>query len=171
MWYVIQVVGGREESVLQLIRKYADANTYTEVFVPRYRAAKHTGGAWEYSFPVLTPGYVIVDTHDVTVFEAQLHRIPQFTRLLGDNSGFKPLDRQEMAWLQQWTQRGERVMQGSTGRIKKGKLRILSGPLVGREADVIRVNRRKHQAVVRLTMMGREKEITLEFELLGKSDE
>lgn len=171
MWYVIQVVGGREETARKLIAKYADKSTYNEVFVPRYRASLKVDGAYEYYYPVLTPGYIIADTNSVDAFEAQLRRVPAFTRLLGTDGGFKPLDREERAWLEEWTKRGERVVQGSTGRIEGGRLHILSGPLIGREADVVRYNRRKRRAIIRMTFMGLEKEIPIELEILGKLSE
>lgn len=168
-WYVIQVIGGREEAARRLINKHVDATTYEEVFVPRYRVSHRVGDKWEYCYPVLTPGYVIVDTRDIGTFELQLHRVPAFLRLLGDGAGFKRLDREERSWLQQWTNRSARIVQGSIGRIDKGKLNILSGPLVGKEADVVRVNRRKRQATIRMTVMGREKEVNLELEIISKT--
>lgn len=171
MWYVIQVVGGREETAKRLIEERADPATFDEVFVPHYRASRKVNGEWEFHYPVLTPGYLICDTREIGAFEAQLRAIPAFMRLLGDSSGFKPLDRAERAWLEEWTSREDRVVQGSTGRIEKGRLKILSGPLLGREADVVKVNRRKKKAVVRMVIMGRPKEVTLELEIVGKTRE
>lgn len=171
MWYVIQVVGGREEIAKRLIDKFVDADAYKEVFVPRFRATRKVDGELEYYHPVLTPGYIIVDTKHVDAFESQLRRVPAFMRLLGNDESFKPLDREERAWLEEWTQPGDRVVQGSLGRIEKGRLKILSGPLIGREADIVRFNRRKRKAVIRMMVMGRPKEIELELEIVGKETE
>lgn len=171
MWYVIQVVGGREETVRDLIVKYVEESTYNEVFVPRYRAIRKVGDAFKYYYPILTPGYVIVDTAVVDSFEAQLSRVPMFTRLLGTDKGFKPLDREERAWLEEWTKYGDRVVQGSTGRIENGRLHIISGPLIGREADIVRVKRRQKRAIIRMMVMGRQKEIELELEIIGRKAE
>lgn len=171
MWYVVQVIGGREETAKRLIEKHASDDTFQEVFVPRYRASRKTGGKMEYYYPVLTPGYVIARTRNVGSFESQLRGVPAFMRLLGDDTGFKPLDREERAWLQEWTKRDDRVLQGSTGRIEKGRLKILSGPLIGMEGKVVKVNRRKRKATVLMTIMGRPKEIELELEIVGKESE
>lgn len=171
MWYVVQVVGGREETARHLIDKFVDAGTYKEVFVPRYRATQKVDGELKYYHPVLTPGYVIVDTTKVDAFESQLRCVPAFTRLLGNNECFKALDREERAWLEEWTKPNERVVQGSIGRINKGKLKILSGPLVGMEGRVVKVNRRKKKATVLMNVMGRPKEISLELEIIGKTTE
>lgn len=168
MWYVIQVAGGREEAACRLIERHAEPGSCDEVFVPRYRAVRQSARGPVEERPVLTPGYVIADARDPEALEAQLRKVPAFTRLLGGESGFRPLDREEAAWLAQWTRRGERVVQGSVGRIERGRLKVLSGPLAGREADVVRVNRRKRRAVVRMEFMGRVKEVALELELLGR---
>lgn len=171
MWYVIQVIGGREETAKRLIDERADPSTFSEVFVPRYRASRKAAGEWEFYYPVLTPGYIIVDTCKIGAFEAQLRKVPAFTRLLGDDAGFKPLDREERVWLEAWTKPDDRVVEGSIGRIDKGRLKILSGPLIGREADIVKVNRRKRKATIRMMVMGREKEVTLELEIVGKTTE
>lgn len=168
MWYVIQTFTGREEAVKQQIEQLVDEKAYDEVFVPRYRAMRKREGEWESYLSVLTPGYLIVDTSRAAYFESQLKSVPALTKVLGNDAGFVPLDRDGSAWLEAWTKRGHRVLEPSTGRIEKGRVKILSGPLFGQEGQIVKVNRRKRFAVLNMNIMGREKQVKVALEIIGE---
>lgn len=168
MWYVIQVFSGQENAAKDLIERLVDKRCYDEVFVPRYRSSrKAKDGSWESVLEPLTPGYIIVDTRDPARLGSQLRRVPALTKLLGGGEAFLPLDRDERAWIEAWTQHGNRVLESSEAVFERGRVRILDGPLIGREADIVRVNRRRRQAIVRMTFMGREKDVTLGLDVVG----
>lgn len=129
-----------------------------EWFVPKYRVVTHVNGRFHESEQPLFPGYIVVVATSVNVLRAVLDKIPAFTRLLGSGESFIPLHADEVAWICAFTQRNCRVVGTSTGYIAKGCVTVVQGPLIGREGQIVKINRRKGFAIIRLRMCGRDVE-------------
>ena len=56
----------------------------------------------------------------------------------------------------------------SEGFKEGGVVRVTSGPLIGFEGMITKVNRRKHEAYLQIEIMGRKKEIKVGFNLVRK---
>lgn len=161
-WYVVQVNTGYEDGVCHLIRQVADETVMKECFVPRYRVGKKIeGGKYVPSMEVLFPGYAIVVTDHIAELESLCRRIPKLTRVLRNDDVFISLNEEEIAWIDARAPRDDRVIDMSEGYIKNGTLHVTSGPLVGLEADVVKVNHRKKTAYVKMHILGREKIVPL----------
>ena len=92
MWYVVQTVGGQEKHVLDLINKLVDEELIQESFIPQYEVKKRIQGVWKMRSEVLLPGYIFVITDQPGKLREALRSVPKFTRLLGNNDVFTPLD-------------------------------------------------------------------------------
>ena len=99
MWYVVQTVGGQEKHVLDLINKLVDEELIQESFIPQYEVKKRIQGVWKMRSEVLLPGYIFVITDQPGKLREALRSVPKFTRLLGNNDVFTPLDDQEVAFI------------------------------------------------------------------------
>lgn len=97
MWYVVQTVAGREFAVCRLIESLVEGDVLQECFVPRYEVQKQFRGQWRTCTATLFPGYLIVVTDRVDELESQLRRVPAFARVLSNDGGFVPLERDEVA--------------------------------------------------------------------------
>lgn len=166
--YVIQVSSGEEQRACQDINRFIPSNLVTECFVPTSERPYHRGNAWSYVRQPMFPGYVFVDTPDVVRFQSELGKVPRFTRVLGNGDACVPLNADEEAWLQAVTSRGSRTLEMSRGIIKSGELVILSGPLMGRTAQVKKVDRHKRLAYVEVEMLGRKNLVKLGLEVTEK---
>ncbi|WP_172135663.1 transcription termination/antitermination NusG family protein [Adlercreutzia sp. ZJ473] len=131
------------------------ASVLRECFVPKARVAQKVDGKWVPCEKVLLPGYLIAVTAHADQLEPVLRRVPDLTRILGNDNAFTPLDASEVAWLEASTSRSDRVVEMSEGCLEGGKLRITSGPLLGKEAWVRKVNHRKKVAYLEMQMFGR----------------
>lgn len=92
LWYVVQTVGGQEKHVLDLINKLVDEELIQESFIPQYEVKKRIQGVWKMRSEVLLPGYIFVITDQPGKLREALRSVPKFTRLLGNNDVFTPLD-------------------------------------------------------------------------------
>ena len=170
MWYVVQVLSGQEEKACELIKRHvAQAETASgrkvlkECFVPRYQVERKFHGEYKLLERTLFPGYVIAVTTQVAELNRILGGVSAFTRILGDEKSFIPLDRTEMTFINSFTTEKHRVIQLSKAVAEGDSARVIEGPLMGCEAWIRKVNRRKGTARVEMTMFGRT--ITVEIGL------
>ena len=128
MWYVVQTVAGREFAVCRLIESLVEDDVLQECFVPRYEVQKQFRGQWRTCTATLFPGYLIVVTDRVDELESQLRRVPAFAWVLSNDGGFVPLERDEVAWIDAFTEKGHRTVGVSEGVIEGDRIIVLKGP-------------------------------------------
>lgn len=157
----MQVETGREDAACELILRAAQAaglaRAFDELFSPKRRTLSKVRGELVEGQEPLLPGYVIAvcRPRDLDAVATALNRFPRFARLVGAGEAFTPLSDQEVAWISAFTRRESRTVEMSEGFIEKGRVVIASGPLVGHEALLQKVNRRKRFAEVEFSICGR----------------
>ena len=161
MWYVVQVVGGRERRVLHLVERLVDGDVLEECFIPQYEIMKKIGGEWKLRTEILLPGYLFLITHKVDRVAEELRQVPAFTKLLGNDSAFIPLNADEIAFIDSFTTQNHRVIEGD-------EICITKGPLVHQRGLVKKIDRHKRLAYVETTMFGRTLNLKVGLELVRK---
>ena len=151
VWYVIQVMAGREEAVARKIKRAA------------------ADFAEERGMAAADVGYLVAVTSSAAVLDTALKRVPELTRILGNDNAFIPLKDDEAGWIDAFTRKGYRVVEMSEGFKEGGKVTVTSGPLVGYEGAITKIDRRKHEAYLQLEIMGRKKEVKVGFNLVRKA--
>lgn len=154
-WYVIQVVSGRERKVCELLRAKIGEDVLKECFSPAYATQRKVRGEWEEHRSLLFPGYVIAVTRDAAELKARMRTVAEFTRLLSLGEHFTSLTKAERAWICAYTQQGERVMPMSMAVMEGDQVRVVQGPLLGQEALIDHVDRRRSTAYIEFEMFGR----------------
>ena len=168
MWYVVQVQTGKEDQLIADLSRHCDPGLLKEVFSPTYEVQKHLAGEWRTTQQRMFPGYVIVDTKKPESLARVLRRMSQFARLLGTDEGFVPLAQQEQRWIAEFSGAGRRVIQESSGIIVGDEVRVLTGPLVGQEARIKKVNRRKRLAFLEMDICGRQVNVKVGLSIVKK---
>ena len=64
MWYVIQVINGREDVMRECIERVVPAGAMQELFYPQFQTEIKVHGEWVKTTKPLFPGYLICDTAD-----------------------------------------------------------------------------------------------------------
>lgn len=175
MWYVVQVFSGREQRACDLILRAAaehpdeGGSALKECFVPRYQVEQKFKGEYRIVERSLFPGYVVALTSDVNALNELLSKVPDFTRLLGSGESFVPLDRAEMGLINAFTHKKQRTVLVSRAVSVGDKVNIIDGPLVGHEANIVKVNRRKGTARVELSMFGRTINVELGLSVMSET--
>lgn len=172
MWYVIQVIKGREDAMARLISRVVPPSLLTECFSPRYATEMKVRGSWVPCERMLFPGYLIAVTADPEALERQLVALPEFARVLSMGEKFVPLAAEEVDLIGGFTKPGQRTVPMSKGRIEEfedgDRIVVTQGPLKGHEAMISRVNRRKSTAYLTINFCGRTVETRVGLGILAR---
>ena len=166
--YVVQVVGGRERTAQNLLKKHA-ADCMEDCFLPKFELVKRKEGEWLKVKELLFPGYLFVRTDNPENLNVRMRSIPVFMRLLGSNDQFIPLAPDELLWLSTFADADKHVVGMSQGVIEGEKVIVVDGPLKGHEALITKIDRHKRLAYLDLHVLGRKKAVRIGLEIVRKS--
>lgn len=155
MWYVIQVLKGREDAMAGLIARVVPESILDECFVPKFATEIKVRGRWIPCEKELFPGYLIAVTDSPERVEECLLRIPEFARVLRMGEEYAPLAEDEIEIIGGFTKRGNRVVPMSRAVKDGDRVVVTMGPLVGREGLIREIHRRKSTAILELNLCGR----------------
>lgn len=153
-WYAVQTVAGRERRACELLRE-AMGFASEACFVPLVRVGKKADSVWQAAEEPLMPGYFIVVANEPDAIAGALARVEGFARILKENNAFASLADGDVRWIAAQTGCGSYAMGMSEGYVQDGVLHVTSGPLLGKEAWVRKVNHRKKIAYVEFQAFGR----------------
>ena len=165
--YVVQVIGGRESTGGELVRKHA-GDIVDECFLPSFELMRRKNGVWHKAVELLFPGYLFVKTDKPEQLAERLRRVPVFMRLLGSNDSFIPLAPDEVAWLEALTTAKTHVVEMSRGVIEGDNVIVTEGPLKGHEGMIAKIDRHKRLAYLDMRMFGRSKSVRIGLEIVRK---
>ena len=167
MWYVVQVRTGTEESIRIQCEKHMSEEVLERCFIPYYEESKRIRGSWTILEKVLFPGYVFMITEKLERLYEQLHGVIGLTKLIGTGREIVPLREEEIAFTQGIG--GEKqVVEMSEGVIEKSCVRITSGPLVGMEGMIRKIDRHKRKAWLEVPMFGGVQMVQVGVEIVAK---
>ena len=155
MWYVIQVINGREDVMRERIERVVPAGAMQELFYPQFQTEIKVHGEWVNTTKPLFPGYLICDTADPRTVQQYLLRMDDFARVLSQDGQFVPLAKEETQLIGGFTNRGDRVVPMSEALKDGDQVVVTEGPLLGHEGLIKTINRRKSTAFLELNLCGR----------------
>lgn len=135
MWYVIQVLKGREDAMAELIGRVVPDTVLEEVFSPKYETEIKVRGTWQRVERDLLPGYLVAVTDAPLELEQYLLEIEEFGRVLRQGEAFVPLAGEEIEVISAFTSRGERTVPMSMG-FKVGERMHVGLALLSNAEDV-----------------------------------
>ncbi|MBQ7370646.1 MAG: antiterminator LoaP [Blautia sp.] len=185
MYYVIYVGAGKEARAQNLIRQMVSKTSYEDCFYPIRHMNKKIHGTWTEVYERLLPGYLFLVSEDICSFYRELRAIPMFLNLLGreeldEQTDFYPLKEEEIRWLtsllgntgyQTSHTSGECVIERSQVDFDENDhVVILSGPLLGMEGRIRKLNLHKRYAEVELEFMNTVTVLHLGIEMIEKQN-
>ena len=165
-FFALQVwTGSESRSVLLADRMLAGSDA--RLLWPRRSLRIRRAGVWRDSVAPIFPSYVFLQSPIVDPdLYAALKRTPGFVRFLPSNEALAPLEQKDQGLLSHFLSFGE-IVQRSTAIFDENKrIRVISGPLKNLEGLIVRVDRRKGRARVRLEMYEDSFEVDFGFEAL-----
>lgn len=171
MWYVAQVNSGQEPVVRDMCKQMIDPQILRDCFIPEYETMRKIQGEWKRVRRLLFPGYLFVVTDSVRALMAELKKVSSSVRLLSQNGRegeATPLSEEEKDWIVAFTDEVHCVRM-SEGYIEGETITVTSGPLLGQEAIIKKIDRHKRRALIEVTMFGRTTTATIGLEIVRKS--
>lgn len=169
--FVFQVRTGSEESFLKAAcRVFPDS--WGVFHWPRRKLRLRRGGRWVDSVASIFPGYLFLETERVIPEHyLRLSGVPGFLRFLASNDNILPLSPEDQEIVRHFLSFGSVV---GTSRVlfdEDKRITVLAGPLKGLEGRIVKVDRRKGRAKVRLDMFRDSFLVDFGFENLERSGE
>lgn len=167
MWYVVQVRTGSEENIRQQCEVKIEKEVLKSCFIPTYEEKRHIRGEWITLRKILFPGYLFVITEEIDELYRRLKMIIGLTKLLGTGHEIVALTEKEKNFLQTFGG-NEHVVRMSEGIIEQSQIKVTSGPLVGMEGYIRKIDRHKRKGWIELEMFGRTQRIQVGLEIVAK---
>lgn len=169
MWYVVQIRIGTEESIQMQCQKNVSEEVLERCFIPYYEERKRIRGEWTTQKKVLFPGYVFMISENVKRLYEELKKVVGLTRLIGTGEEIVPLKEEEVEFLESFGGENQ-IVEMSEGIIEHSQVRILSGPLQGKEGYIRKIDRHKRKAWLETEMFGRRQNIQVGLEIVAKTE-
>ncbi len=157
-WYVLHVLTGSEPEVKRRLME----NGVTAV-VLREMVVIRQGGKWVEQLRTVFPGYVFVYLMLTDEVYYLLKRIPGAIRLLPKGGAPMPLLKKDTLML--LSSGIADVLPLSRVDFSGAEPRIISGPLKTWEDYIVKIDRHRRQAQLRVPVLGEGKDVTLYIEL------
>jgi transcriptional antiterminator NusG len=171
-YYAIQVRTRGEGKYLRVARYFLDAyNLLPEeegrLLWPRRKLTIRRRGKLQDSLAPIFPGYIFLETErfDPDVYWV-MKRIDGFFKFLKDNQHIEPLQGPDRELLLHFLQFGEIVSKSEVYFDENKRIRVLEGPMKGLEGNIVKVDKRKRRAKIKLTLYKDSFLIDFGFELL-----
>lgn len=167
MWYVVQVRSGTEHNIRIQCNKKIPDTIMERCFIPYYEEKKKQNGTWNTLQKVLFPGYIFMITEDVEKLFFHLKTIEGMTKLIGTGQDIIPLKEEEVTFLKRFGGE-EQIVSMSEGIIEGTQVIITSGPLMGMEGLIQKIDRHKRKAWLDLELFGRMQQVEVGLEITRK---
>jgi len=170
-FFALQVWTGNEAKFFALSSRLLE-EAGSRLLWPRRSLRIRRAGTWRDSLAPIFPSYLFLQAQQVDpALYTDLKRTPGFVRFLPSNDGVAPLEAKDQALLTHFLSFGEIVERSSAYFDENQRIRVLSGPLKSLEGMIVRVDRRKGRARVRLEMYEDSFEVDFGFEALDAAPE
>lgn len=163
-WYAIFVESGQEEFVQKSLSLHFEESILQSIIPKRILIEKKQGEV-HYVSRIMFPGYVLIRTNmDINKYK-KIVSLPRIIRILSDGNYYSRIDDKEMDIILTLTGNSDTV---SCSKIlfKNSKVYVKSGPLVGMEGMIKKINKHQRRAKIVLDFMGQEKVVDVGVELL-----
>ncbi len=165
-YFVVQVKTREEEKYRTLARQALQTSTMKLVY-PQRRLRQLRRGNWKDVLKPLYPGYIFLEGEEVSVDDYwSLRHVPGFLRFLETNANIRPIEGSDRELLLHFLRFGEVVEKSKVTFGADSRIRVLEGPLAGLEGRIIKIDRRKGRAKVKLDLYNNSFPVDLGFEVI-----
>ncbi len=166
-YFAIQVRTRREEKYLQLSAPLVQAAD-GRLLWPRRSLRIRKKGKWRDVKTPIFPGYLFLEVDSISPdLYWGLRRLAGFLRFLKDNQNIIPLPERDTQILRNLLQFGEVVAKSIATFDENNRIRILEGPLKGLEGNIVKVDRRKGRAKIRLDLYEESYQVDFGFQSIA----
>ena len=171
-YFALQVATRRESRFLRIAQQVIDRSPGAHLFWPRRSLRVRRGGKWREVLQPIFPGYLFLEAETVAGDLYQhLRGMPGFLRFLPSNHDVQAVAERDARPLAQLLRYGEVVGKSVAVFDDNNRIRILEGPLKGLEGLIVKIDRRKGRAKVKLDIYDESRLVDFGFTSLEKEPE
>ena len=165
-YFVIHLKTRSEEEFISRAESMLDDREVRFIWLRRSLRIRKRG-EWIETLAPIFPGYLFVEAQEISPeLFLKIKRIPGFFRFLQNNENIEPLSEGDKKLISHFLSFGQ-VVDKSVVYFDAGKrIRVVSGPLKELEGKIVKVDRRKGRAKVKLDMFEHAFLIDFGFEAL-----
>lgn len=150
-WYLLRMPQGREASLCTDLKRLVPQGILKDAFVLRKEYWMKRQDRWFLELKSMYQGYAFAISPDAAGLAKAMSRLTLPIELVGtDARSWAPLSDEAATWYESVTDE-RRVIRSSTAVIVGGQLRVQSGPLVGQESRISKIDRHRRRCTVRVT--------------------
>lgn len=162
-WYAIFVYTGEEDNVKERLKFRLGEEL--RLVIPKRLLQERKDGKVHEVFRILFPGYILAQG-DITLDTYPIIKsIPGLVKILGDNNLPYRIDPSEMEVLSRLIAEDE-IIGYSDLLVESGIVKVLDGPMMNLEGNILSINKRKGRARICVSLCGKECTIDLGINLL-----
>ena len=166
-YYIIQVATGREQAFIDNLKKLEPdlARAHNFIYLTRELNIRRKG-IWRKELQPVFHSYIIMQTNQVIdgktiqLLKAQ----PDFYHFLKSNTQITPLAGTDLEIIQHFLGLGPRIGPSLVRFDEDDRIVVIEGPLKGIEGSIIKVDRRKQRAKIRVDFAGSAHTMDLSYE-------
>ena len=166
-YYIIQVATGREQAFIDNLKKLEPdlGRAHNFIYLTRELNIRRKG-IWRKELQPVFPSYIImqttqvIDAKTIQLLKAQ----PDFYHFLKSNTQITPLAGTDLEIIQHFLGLGPRIGPSLVRFDEDDRIVVIEGPLKGIEGSIIKVDRRKQRAKIRVDFAGSAHTMDLSFE-------
>jgi transcription termination/antitermination protein NusG len=166
-YYAIQVKTREERKYIDLSEKLYPDTPLKVIFPRRTLTIRRLGKTRTVEAP-LFPGYVFLfgESLDSETYW-RFRRIPGFHRFLKDNRDIRPIEGSDRELLLHFLNFGEIIKVSRVRFDENSRIVVVDGPMKGLEGRIVKVDRRKNRAKIRLDLYNDSFLVDLGIDILG----
>ncbi len=170
-FFALQIQTGREKEFLTIAKKLLKEESDNFIWLRRTLRIRK-GGKWKETTSSLFPGYIFLkrETVDREIYN-KIKKIKGFIRFLKNNQDIQPLNRKDEEIILHFLKFGDNIERSLVTFDENQRIQVVSGPLKGIEGLIVKVNKRKGRAKVRLDIGDNAFLVDLPFEVINKPSE
>ena len=161
MWYVIQVMTGKEDDIAGKLKEQG-----IRALVPKENRLIRSGGSWSQREYILFAGYVFLNMNYNADNYYKVKGIPGVIQFLGDNRNPSRLSYLEAEWIMLLTGENNQPIEPTVVRaLGDGNYEVVKGVLEKFENRIIKYDKRSRKATFEITICNEKKEVQLSIRL------
>jgi transcriptional antiterminator NusG len=170
-YYALQVKTRSEDTYMKLAKQSMSlqGQEETSLIFPRRTMPIRNAGTIKHVLEPVFPGYIFLEAEELTdTMYWNLRTTPGFYRFLPENKKPKPLEGKDLATLKHFISFGPVADRSKVRFDENDRIQVAEGPLKGLEGKIIKVDKRKGRAKVKLDLYNESFLIDLAFEVIGQ---
>ncbi|MCL2764358.1 MAG: antiterminator LoaP [Treponema sp.] len=172
-YYAIQVRARAEEKFIKLF-KALHPKVLFPVHFPRRRIDIRKAGKIKTTTPAVFPGYLFIEAasdEEIQSCQWEFRKTEGFYRFLKSNKDITPLKDRDLELVLHFIKNSGPIV----GRSKvyfneNSRIVVVEGPLMGLEGRIVKVDKRKERAKIKLDIYNDSFTIDLAFEVIGSTE-